>query len=157
MTTPFIPTIVGGLVGLPQMIAAFGGAPNALPKEQVLQNFGINIGAVVLFAYLFSQDKKAEALQLARLGREETLGAQYVSASPFSMERDFVGRWPPFRFEAKYDTLAMFRDVRQVELVGGKLLRLRDLRSFARVVIVAGSPKQVWPQQFPSSSPHNAT
>ena len=74
-------------MGLPQLIAAFGGAPNALPQEQVLQNFGINIGAAVLFAYLFAQDKKAEALQLARLGREENLGAQYVSAAP-CIERD---------------------------------------------------------------------
>uniref|UniRef100_A0A061QXT6 Uncharacterized protein n=1 Tax=Tetraselmis sp. GSL018 TaxID=582737 RepID=A0A061QXT6_9CHLO len=98
---------VGLLVAIPQLIASLAGAPNALPREQVLQNVGINIGAAVLFAYLFSQDKKAEARQLSRLSREETLGAQYV------------------------------------ELIGGKLVRLRDLRSFVRVVVVAGSADQV--------------
>mmetsp|Transcript_34359 Transcript_34359/g.97322 ORF Transcript_34359/g.97322 Transcript_34359/m.97322 type:complete len:323 (-) Transcript_34359:123-1091(-) len=98
---------VGFLVSVPQLIAAIGHAPNALPLDQVLQNVGINVTAAAVFAYLFAQDKKAEALQMARLGREENLGEL------------------------------------SIELIGGKLVRLRDLRSFARVVVVAGTPDQV--------------
>lgn len=98
---------VGALISLPQLIAAVGGAQNALPTDQVLQNVGINVGVVALCGYLFYKDKQAEKLQLARLNREERLGAQYV------------------------------------ELTSGKLLRLRELRSFSRIVIIAGSKKQV--------------
>jgi hypothetical protein len=39
---------------------------------------GINVGVVALCGYLFYKDKQAEKLQLARLNREERLGAQYV-------------------------------------------------------------------------------
>jgi len=98
---------VGTLTSLPQLIAALGGARNALPTEQVVQNLGINVGVIALCGYLFYKDKQAEKLQLARLTREERLGAQYV------------------------------------ELIGGKLVRLREMRSFVRIVVVAGTREQV--------------
>jgi hypothetical protein len=47
---------MGTLISIPQLIGALGSAPGALPVEQVLQNIGINVGAVSIFAFLFSRD-----------------------------------------------------------------------------------------------------
>ncbi|GLC37803.1 hypothetical protein PLESTB_001478300 [Pleodorina starrii] len=66
---------LGFLISIPQLIGALGGAPSALPLEQVQQNLAIDAGAVALFAYLFNLDWQAREKQLARLQREETLGA----------------------------------------------------------------------------------
>ncbi|WIA12497.1 hypothetical protein OEZ85_012530 [Tetradesmus obliquus] len=64
---------VAFLISIPQLIGATAGAPGALQTDQVLQNIGINLGAVALFAWLFSQDWKARDKQMARLAREEAL------------------------------------------------------------------------------------
>jgi hypothetical protein len=47
---------MGSLICLPQLIGALGGAPGALPLRQVFENLGIDLGAVGLFAFLFSRD-----------------------------------------------------------------------------------------------------
>jgi hypothetical protein len=44
------------LISIPQLIGATAGAPGALQTDAVLQNIGINLGAVALFAWLFSKD-----------------------------------------------------------------------------------------------------
>lgn len=44
------------LISIPQLIGALGGARNALATLDVLQNLGINIGAVTIFGLLFRSD-----------------------------------------------------------------------------------------------------
>ncbi|KAF6248578.1 hypothetical protein COO60DRAFT_1648754 [Scenedesmus sp. NREL 46B-D3] len=69
---------VAFLISIPQLIGAMAEAPGALQTDTVLQNIGINLGAVALFAWLFSQDWKARDKQMARLAREEALAALTV-------------------------------------------------------------------------------
>eukprot|EP00879_Flechtneria_rotunda_P002914 GHRR01003131.1.p1 GENE.GHRR01003131.1~~GHRR01003131.1.p1 ORF type:complete len:309 (+),score=86.80 GHRR01003131.1:246-1172(+) len=66
---------VATLISIPQLIGAAAGAPGALQLIDVLQNLAINIGAVAIFAFLFSRDWKARDKQLARLAREEALAS----------------------------------------------------------------------------------
>eukprot|EP00775_Hariotina_reticulata_P003194 gene3194-3472_t len=66
------------LISIPQLIAARAGAPGALALDDVLQNIAINVGAVLLFAFLFRQDWKARGKQLARLAREEALASLQI-------------------------------------------------------------------------------
>eukprot|EP00879_Flechtneria_rotunda_P021234 GHRR01022369.1.p1 GENE.GHRR01022369.1~~GHRR01022369.1.p1 ORF type:complete len:110 (+),score=18.68 GHRR01022369.1:672-1001(+) len=49
---------VATLISIPQLIGAAAGAPGALQLIDVLQNLAINIGAVAIFAFLFSRDWK---------------------------------------------------------------------------------------------------
>lgn len=72
---------VATLISLPQLAGALGGAPSALPLEDVLTNLGIDLGAVGLFAWLFSLDWAARERQIARLGRESALAALSVQLS----------------------------------------------------------------------------
>ncbi|KAG2435565.1 hypothetical protein HYH02_011859 [Chlamydomonas schloesseri] len=76
---------LGFLISIPQLIGALGGARSALPLEQVEQNIAINAVAVALFAYFFYQDWKAREKQIARLTREETLGALPIRLSSGKM------------------------------------------------------------------------
>eukprot|EP01024_Parvocaulis_polyphysoides_P035499 TRINITY_DN3144_c0_g1_i3.p3 TRINITY_DN3144_c0_g1~~TRINITY_DN3144_c0_g1_i3.p3 ORF type:complete len:314 (-),score=39.68 TRINITY_DN3144_c0_g1_i3:1519-2424(-) len=72
---------IAGLISLPQLIGALGGAPKALPVEQVLQNLGIDWGAVGVFLILFRGDWQARQKQIARIMREDTLARQKVELS----------------------------------------------------------------------------
>ncbi|GFR43250.1 hypothetical protein Agub_g4311 [Astrephomene gubernaculifera] len=47
---------MGFLISIPQLLGALGGAPRALPLEQVGENLAIDAAAVALFAFLFRQD-----------------------------------------------------------------------------------------------------
>ncbi|KAI7843980.1 hypothetical protein COHA_002518 [Chlorella ohadii] len=96
------------LFGLPQLIGALGGAPNATKSAaEALQDFAINVGSFSALAFLVQRDLKARDKQMARLLREDELGAC------------------------------------QLELANKKVLRLAQLRGFARVVLIAGTPAQV--------------
>ncbi|GLI66510.1 hypothetical protein VaNZ11_010343 [Volvox africanus] len=66
---------LGFLISIPQLIGTLAGTRNALPLEQVQQNLVIDAAAIALFAFLFKLDWEAREKQLARLQREETLGA----------------------------------------------------------------------------------
>ncbi|GIL85550.1 hypothetical protein Vretimale_13373 [Volvox reticuliferus] len=66
---------LGFLISIPQLIGALASTRNALPLEQVQQNLAIDAAAIALFAFLFKLDWEAREKQLARLQREETLGA----------------------------------------------------------------------------------
>lgn len=66
---------VGFVVSIPQLIGALGGAPNALPRDDVLTNIAVNLGAVGIFSFLFNNDWEARKKQISRLTREERLGA----------------------------------------------------------------------------------
>eukprot|EP00884_Botryococcus_braunii_P018390 jgi/Botrbrau1/5234/Bobra.0172s0096.1 len=98
---------VGALIATTQLIAALRGAPNALAVNDVAQSLAIDLAAAGGFGFLFRQDLLAREKQIARLTREENLGAL------------------------------------SVVLASGKRVRLSEMRSFARVVLVAGTPAQV--------------
>ncbi|MEW5303923.1 MAG: hypothetical protein WDW36_006568 [Sanguina aurantia] len=69
---------LGFLISLPQLAGALGHTQNALPLNDVLTNIGIDLGAVATFAFFFYKDWEAREKQIARLGREEKLGALTV-------------------------------------------------------------------------------
>lgn len=84
---------MGTLISLPQLIGALGGAPGALAVDTVLQNLAINLGAVGIFAFLFSRDWKvgqlagdAAARAVARRGQDQTDKQQtvYMRSRPTS-------------------------------------------------------------------------
>jgi hypothetical protein len=95
------------LFSLPTLIGALGGAPNAKPLIEALQDLAINVGALGTFGFLLKRDLEAREKQINRLMREDLLGAC------------------------------------QLELANGRVLRLAQLRGFARAVLVAGSADQV--------------
>ncbi|KAF8071380.1 LPA1 [Scenedesmus sp. PABB004] len=64
---------VASLISVPQLIGATAGVPGALAVESVIQNIGINLGAVTVFGLLFRQDWLAREKQLDRLRREDAL------------------------------------------------------------------------------------
>lgn len=97
---------VGAVIATVQVIAALRGT-GTLALNDVATSWAIDVGAVATFAFLLKRDLKARDKQVARLQREERLGAL------------------------------------QIELASGKVLRLTQLRGFARVVLFAGSADQV--------------
>lgn len=58
---------VAFLISIPQLIGATAGAPGALATDDVLQNIGINLGAILLFGWLFAQDWKVGQAQRLRV------------------------------------------------------------------------------------------
>jgi hypothetical protein len=65
---------LGTLITLSKVAASLSGVDNGVSLESMLKDLGIDVLAVVIFAFLYSQDAKAKNAQLARLGREESLG-----------------------------------------------------------------------------------
>lgn len=63
------------LVSLPQLAGALGGARGALQRDDVLVNIAVDAGAALLFGLLFRADWQARDKQMARIAREEALGA----------------------------------------------------------------------------------
>ncbi|XP_026435575.1 protein LOW PSII ACCUMULATION 1, chloroplastic-like [Papaver somniferum] len=61
---------LGGLIATTQLIGTLSRSGNV---EEILKGLGIDIGAVVIFAFLYSRDNKSRNAQLARLSREESL------------------------------------------------------------------------------------
>eukprot|EP00271_Cylindrocystis_brebissonii_P020610 TRINITY_DN689_c1_g2_i1.p1 TRINITY_DN689_c1_g2~~TRINITY_DN689_c1_g2_i1.p1 ORF type:complete len:362 (+),score=44.12 TRINITY_DN689_c1_g2_i1:140-1225(+) len=72
---------IGGLIALTRVIAGLGGAPNADPLSDTLTDLAVDLGAVALFAFLFSRDKTSEKKALARITREETLSRLRIELS----------------------------------------------------------------------------
>ncbi|CAK0757207.1 hypothetical protein CVIRNUC_002521 [Coccomyxa viridis] len=66
---------IGAAIAITQVIGAIGNAPGALPLTDVATSLAIDLGAVALFAFLLRNDLKARDKQIARLTREERLGA----------------------------------------------------------------------------------
>ncbi|KAL3678814.1 hypothetical protein R1sor_021770 [Riccia sorocarpa] len=69
---------LGFLLTLPRLIGALGHAANASPVEGVLKDLAIDLAAVAAFGLLYRSDTRARNVQLAKLSREETLGALRV-------------------------------------------------------------------------------
>ncbi|KAI3864703.1 hypothetical protein MKX03_009223 [Papaver bracteatum] len=61
---------LGGLIATTQLIGTLSRSGNV---EEILKGLGIDIGAVVIFGFLYSRDNKSRNAQLARLSREESL------------------------------------------------------------------------------------
>lgn len=100
---------IASLIATTQTIGALAGAPNAMPLQETASSLAIDLGAAALFAFLFSRDKAAQDKQIARIAREEKLGAL------------------------------------QLELSNKRMLRMQQLRSFAR-------PVRVWMSRTPAFS-----
>lgn len=64
---------LGGLIATTQLIAALTNSAKAPIVPDILKGLGIDIGAVAIFAFLYSRESSAKNAQLARLAREESL------------------------------------------------------------------------------------
>uniref|UniRef100_A0A5B6Z6I8 Protein LOW PSII ACCUMULATION 1, chloroplastic n=1 Tax=Davidia involucrata TaxID=16924 RepID=A0A5B6Z6I8_DAVIN len=64
---------LGGLIATTQLIAALANSSKAAEVPNILGGLGIDIGAVSIFAFLYSRENNAKNAQLARLSREENL------------------------------------------------------------------------------------
>lgn len=64
---------LGGLITLPRLISALGNSSRSLELPEILKNFGIDLGAVLLFFFLYTRENKAKNAQISRLSREERL------------------------------------------------------------------------------------
>jgi hypothetical protein len=66
---------VGAVIATSQVIAALAHAQDALPLNDVATSLAVDVGAIATFAFLLRRDLKARDKQVARLQREERLGA----------------------------------------------------------------------------------
>ncbi|KAL6652425.1 hypothetical protein ACP70R_011350 [Stipagrostis hirtigluma subsp. patula] len=64
---------LGGLIALTQLLPALASPARAAGAADTLKGLGIDVGAVSLFAFLYSRERKAKDAQVARLAREERL------------------------------------------------------------------------------------
>lgn len=64
---------LGGLIATTQLIAALTNSSRAPIVPDIVKGLGIDIGAVAVFAFLYSRESSAKNAQLARLAREESL------------------------------------------------------------------------------------
>jgi len=70
-----VSAILATLFSLPTIIGALGGAPNAKPLVEAAQDLAINVGALFACSYFLKSDLDAREKQIARLMREDQLGA----------------------------------------------------------------------------------
>lgn len=110
---------LGTLITLSKVAASLNGIDNGVPLESMLKDLGIDIGAVAVFAFLYSRDAKAKDAQLARLGREESLGQlrlelsnkRTVTASSLrGRARLIIVAGPPSHIEAALESAQPFKD-----------------------------------------------
>lgn len=66
---------LGGLIATSRLIAALSSPSRAAEVPEIRNGLGIDIGAVLIFAFLYYNDNKAKNAQLARLSREENLAS----------------------------------------------------------------------------------
>ncbi|KAJ8513775.1 hypothetical protein OPV22_004209 [Ensete ventricosum] len=64
---------LGGLISITRLVPALVDSSRAAELPETLKGFGIDLGAVVLFAYLYTRESSAKNAQLAKLSREENL------------------------------------------------------------------------------------
>ncbi|GMH41633.1 hypothetical protein BSKO_09543 [Bryopsis sp. KO-2023] len=65
---------LGFFINFTQIIGAVGGAPGSQSVIEVVQSLGIDLGAIVVLAFLIRSDLQAQEKQMARLSREQRLG-----------------------------------------------------------------------------------
>lgn len=64
---------LGGLITIPQLIAALNNPSRAPEVPVILKDLAIDLGAASLFAFLYYRENQAKNAQLSRLSREESL------------------------------------------------------------------------------------
>lgn len=64
---------LGGLIATTQLIGALANPSRSSEAPEILKSLAIDVGAVSLFAFLYSRENTAKQAQLARLSREESL------------------------------------------------------------------------------------
>ncbi|KAJ4967715.1 hypothetical protein NE237_014416 [Protea cynaroides] len=64
---------LGGLIATTQLIAALTNPSKAAEIPEIVKGLGIDVGAMSIFAFLYSRENSAKNAQLARLSREENL------------------------------------------------------------------------------------
>ncbi|KAF4387024.1 hypothetical protein G4B88_024596 [Cannabis sativa] len=64
---------LGGLIATTQLIGALTNPSRAAEVTEISKGLAIDLGAVLVFAFLYSRENNAKNLQLARLSREESL------------------------------------------------------------------------------------
>lgn len=64
---------LGGLISLAQLVPALINTSRAANLPETLKSFGIDLGAVLFFAFLYTRENKAKNAQIAKLSREESL------------------------------------------------------------------------------------
>ena len=64
---------LGGLITLPRLISALANSSRSPELPEILKGLGIDLGAVLAFAFLYTRDNNAKNAQIARLSREEGL------------------------------------------------------------------------------------
>jgi Low psii accumulation1 / Rep27 len=64
---------LGGLISLTQLIPALTSPSKSQNLPTILQSIGIDLAAVLLFAFLYTRENKAKNTQEARIAREESL------------------------------------------------------------------------------------
>lgn len=64
---------LGGLIALPRLIAALSNSSRSSELPEMLKGLGIDLGAVLLFAFLYTRENNAKNAQISRLSREERL------------------------------------------------------------------------------------
>mmetsp|Transcript_13748 Transcript_13748/g.41523 ORF Transcript_13748/g.41523 Transcript_13748/m.41523 type:complete len:335 (+) Transcript_13748:106-1110(+) len=69
---------VGAVIATVQVVSALRGSDGALPLNDVATSLAVDLGAVGTFAFLLRRDLKARDKQVARLQREERLGALQI-------------------------------------------------------------------------------
>ncbi|PON55532.1 LOW PSII ACCUMULATION-like protein [Trema orientale] len=64
---------LGGLIAATQLIGALANPSRAAEVPEISKGLAIDLGAVSVFAFLYSRENNAKNAQLARLSREESL------------------------------------------------------------------------------------
>ncbi|CAD5176318.1 unnamed protein product [Musa acuminata subsp. malaccensis] len=64
---------LGGLISITRLVPALVNSSRAADLPEILKGFGIDLGAVLLFAFLYTRESSAKNAQLAKLSREENL------------------------------------------------------------------------------------
>ncbi|XP_020247488.1 protein LOW PSII ACCUMULATION 1, chloroplastic isoform X2 [Asparagus officinalis] len=74
---------LGGLITTPRLISALANSSRSSELPEVLNSLGIDLGAVLIFAFLYSRENNAKNAQVSRLLREERLSKLKLS-KPFT-------------------------------------------------------------------------
>lgn len=64
---------LGSLITTPRLISALANSSRSSELPEVLNSLGIDLGAVLIFAFLYSRENNAKNAQISRLSREERL------------------------------------------------------------------------------------
>lgn len=64
---------LGGLIASTQLISSLSNSTKAAKLPEIVKGLGIDLGAVLFFAFLYTRESNAKNAQLARLSREENL------------------------------------------------------------------------------------